>query len=518
MAERRWFAGKGREIRGVGIADEIPVEGKNAVLLLVDVEYIEEEADRYVVPIAYAKGAELDEIEAERPGALVCRIRIESGEGGIVDAFARPAFARALLMTIARKKEHAGEDGRVGGVTDRPAKEIRAGGDEALEPRVGRAEQSNTSVIYGERWILKLFRRLERGVNLDREVGRALTAAGFEHTPDVVGAIEYRRRRGETPGTLAVLQSFVENEGDAWAYTLDSLDRFFERALAARDEAGSLPAVPGDPVTAVTGAEPIEVPDDVHEMLGIYLDRARLLGVRTAELHRALSRVDGESFRPEGFTTLYQRSLYQSMRNLTGHTLRLLSQRRRSLPAEVREEAERVLSSRDALLDAFKRIRARKLDGGRIRTHGDYHLGQVLYTGKDFVVIDFEGEPARPLSERRLKRSPLRDVAGMLRSFHYAAYAAMTRLEERGAVEEEGEEALDPWARRWIEWVSALYLDGYFATMDDDGILPSDPADRRLLLDVYLLEKALYELRYEIENRPGWIGIPIEGIGQLVEP
>jgi maltose alpha-D-glucosyltransferase/alpha-amylase len=257
--------------------------------------------------------------------------------------------------------------------------------------------------------------------------------------------------------------------------------------------------------------------------MGVYAESSRLLGRRTAELHRALAGIEEPSFRPEPFTRLYQRSLYQSMRNRTAATMRLLAARARALPVEARLEAEETLARRDAILALFQRIRERGVNGSRIRIHGDYRLGQVLYTGKDFVVIDFEGEPARPLSERRLKRSPLRDVAGMARSFHYAACAAIHRLRERGLVDPAGPHRLDEWARWWSGWATDVFLAGYLQEMDGTGgpgetILPSAPEDRRLLLEVFMLEKALYELRYEMENRPGWLGIPLEGVRQLIEP
>ncbi|HUF89590.1 MAG TPA: maltose alpha-D-glucosyltransferase [Gemmatimonadota bacterium] len=515
MRGRRWFAGKGREVRSVALTESVPLphDGKGAALALVEVDYIEEDAETYAIPLAFARGQEAEELAEERPGLVVCRLRVAGVEGVIFDALARPALARALLKTIAHQREHAGEHGSVAGVNERGVRAIRKGGDDALEPRIGGAEQSNTSVLYGDRWVLKLFRRLEEGMALDREMGRALDLAGFEHTPGVAGALEYRRGR-RPPITLGVLQDFVPNEGDAWSFTLEALDRFLERAAAAEVVPEDLPPPP----LGLGAAARAVVPDAAHERVGVYLESARLLGIRTGELHLALGTPErGEAFRPEPFTTLYQRSLYQSLRNLTGHTFRLLGQRRKSLAADVADDIESVRARREDVLAAFRAVRERKIDGQRIRVHGDYHLGQVLYTGKDFVIIDFEGEPARPLSERRLKRSPLRDVAGMLRSFHYAGYAALARHAERGLTPSVERAPLEDWIRFWIGWTSAAFVAGYFEAVDDSPLLPSGDDDRELLLRVFLLEKALYELRYEIENRPDWVRIPVAGVLQLVE-
>ncbi len=281
---------------------------------------------------------------------------------------------------------------------------------------------------------------------------------------------------------------------------------------------GELPTP--SPVLIEAAAEP--VPEAVHEVIGeAYLESARLLGRRTGELHACLAsatpdeRGGGGAFLPEEFTTLYQRSLYQSMRNLLGHTFRALERERGRLDGESADEAGSLLMRRGDLLARFRRILDRKLPGARIRVHGDYHLGQVLYTGKDFVIIDFEGEPARPLGERRLKRSPLRDVAGMLRSFHYASRSALVQQRQRGG-ETARSSSAEAWAGFWYRWVAAAFLRGYLEAMGDHPVLPGDPRDRQLLLEVFLLEKALYELAYEVNNRPGWVRIPLEGILELL--
>ena len=243
---------------------------------------------------------------------------------------------------------------------------------------------------------------------------------------------------------------------------------------------------------------------------------AQLLGQRTAELHLALARGDEDTaFRPERFTLLYQRSLSQAIRNDLTRTFQLLRRRLGSLPDDVRADAGWLLGQQADILSRIGRLNRRRFSALRIRTHGDYHLGQVLYTGLDFVIIDFEGEPARSLGERRIKRSPMRDVAGMLRSFDYASSSVLT---ERIAtfVHPEETASLAPWRTLWQAWVSAAFLRGYLETDGAERLVPDNDEDLQTLLDAFLLDKALYEVSYELNSRPDWVRIPLHGIIRLL--
>jgi maltose alpha-D-glucosyltransferase/alpha-amylase len=260
----------------------------------------------------------------------------------------------------------------------------------------------------------------------------------------------------------------------------------------------------------------LEPPAMVYETIEAYLETARVLGERTAELHRVLASDPREgAFAPEPFSLLYQRSLYQSMRSLQIHAFASLKQTRTRLPEDVQPLCDEVLSRGTDALGMFGELRGRRFGGMRIRIHGDYHLGQVLRVGRDFAIIDFEGEPARPASERRLKRSPLRDVAGMLRSFDYATQAALTTGLETGRVRSEDAGSLIPWGQFWADWVSAAFVRAYLDTLDGSQLLP-EPAEQSLLLNIFLLEKAVYELGYELDNRPTWAHIPMRGILRLL--
>jgi len=531
----RWFAAKARLLRTVTLAEAIPLDG-GAWLLLLDVSYEQGEAERYVLPLAFAAG----DSGPREPRRVVARVvggggGAEGGGGGagasgvLYDPFEDAAFGRALLAAMAAGRRFRGPAHEVvawadAGFTELAGAEPAAGGvgGMEIEPRPLGAEQSNTSIRYGDRLVLKLFRKLEPGINPDLEIGRFLTrSTGFRHVPPVAGGLDLRDGgRGREPATLGVLQGFVANEGDAWSFTLDALGRYFERVRTGWGQGDfGRAAVPDRPLLELVeiagGAQP---PAELYERIGTYLPAARLLGERTAELHLALASAPADlpAFAPEPFSTLHQRSLYESMRTGASRTFQLLRQRLDDLAPEARAAAAALLDARELVRERFALLLGPKVTATRIRTHGDYHLGQVLYTGRDFVILDFEGEPARPLTERRLKRSPLRDVAGMLRSFQYAAYARLFEESGSGIIAPSEAPVFESWALFWQRWVSAAFLGAYLERTAAGSFVPARRSELAILLDAYVLEKAIYELAYELNHRPGWVRIPLAGILQIL--
>jgi maltose alpha-D-glucosyltransferase/alpha-amylase len=483
LPARRWFGAKARAITSLTIRDVVELANDRR-LLLVDAEFSEGEAQTYVLPLCVMNVRR--EQDQTRVGPILARLR----DGAILyEPIAEESFAHGLLDAIARKRQLRGRHGIVAGVPTRALRELRGDekGDEKLETHVLSAEQSNTGITYGQRLFLKLFRRLEPGINTDYEVTRFLNEeTSFRNVPRIAGALEYQSGRAE-PMTVGVLQGFLPNSGDAWSYTLDAIGRFFDRLLS-------------------------DAPAAEREAIGPYLADAELLGTRTAQLHLALaSRDDIRAFAPEPFTPHYQRSIYQSMRTQVVQTLQLV---RRRLKGDA--DAERLLAKENDLHQRMRAVLDGKIDAQRIRTHGDYHLGQVLRTGGDFVIIDFEGEPARPLSERRIKRSAIRDVAGMLRSFHYAPYAVLFGAAPGSAVRAEDLPQLEAGAAFWHRSVGDAFLRAYLAEGAKGKFLPSKPEHIDVLLNAYLLEKALYEIVYELNNRPDWVRIPLRGVLDLV--
>jgi maltose alpha-D-glucosyltransferase/alpha-amylase len=518
LKARRWFGGKARRLKSARLLEAIPVplDGTDAYITLVQVDYTEGDPDLYVLPLTAAFGEAAARMRDSFPHPLLAELRRrrsarDPGEPGVLyDALYEKPFSALLLELIFRHRRLRGASGDIVASLSPGFRRLPQAIEGPLEPAVMKVEQSNTSVVYGGLFILKLFRRIDEGTNPDLEIGRFLTErTGFIHTPPVVGAIEYRRKRGELL-TLAILQSFIANVGDAWRYTLDALSHYFERALAQPE------AQLGGEAKPLLALLDEEIPVLARELIGSYLESARLLGQRTAELHVALaSAPDDADFAPEPFSTLYQRSLYQAMVSQAGRAFQLLRDRLPELPKGVQEEAQKVLGLEGEIRRRYRSLLQRKINTMRIRVHGDYHLGQVLYTGRDFVIIDFEGEPARPLSERRIKRSPVRDVAGMLRSFHYASYAAL--YGQVSGIRPEDFVPLEPWARFWYAWVGAAFLKTYLDVAKDAPFLPRDRAELHILLEAYLLEKAVYELSYELNNRPDWVKVPLQGILQLME-
>ncbi|HKI96267.1 MAG TPA: maltose alpha-D-glucosyltransferase [Gemmatimonadales bacterium] len=514
LPPRRWFAGKARELTGAVIEDRVtlPYDGDAAELALVRCTYREGEPETYVLPLAFATDERRLLIEQAFPWAVVARLTAGAPptEGILFDATVDEPFVSALLASATSRRRLKGTHGTVHALRTRALARLRGADDATLTPALLRAEQSNTSITFGDRLILKLFRRVEAGVNPDVEIGRFLTErTDFPNAPRIGAAFEYRRPKVE-PTTLGLIQEFVPNEGDAWRYTLDGLSQYFESVLthAMRD---TPPVNELASALALVGRTP---PAPLDDLLGRHLQLTRLLGQRTGELHVALaSDTANPAFAPEGFSALYQRATYQAARSLARRVLDALRKTLRTLPDTDRNAARELLRREPELLERLKAVTRRKLSGKRIRCHGDYHLGQVLFTGKDFVIIDFEGEPARPLSERRFKRSPLRDVAGMLRSFDYAAASALSI----GHVRTEDAAVLAPWADLWVAWTEAAFLDAYLETTDAAGILPRRETDLALLLDVLLLEKAAYEVGYELAARPGWVHLPVRGILRLLD-
>jgi len=508
---QRWFGGKARTISSVHLVDDVSIAVRSATdhLTFLQVDYTEGESQTYLLPLALAVGEHAEAIWETSPSAVVVRTRDASGsEGVLYDALVDAEFASALLGAILNERRHVGR-GIITGKSSAASDSLRSAAE--LTPRPRGAEQSNSSIVFGDVAILKVFRRVAEGENPDLEIGRMLTErTNFTHTPALLGALDYRV--GREPYTIAMLQSYVANYGDAWEHTLGELEHYFELLAMYRPErTDNLPAQVG--LLALSDNAPGE---EARDTIAGYLESAALLGRRTAEMHQALaSDTDDPSFAPEPISPMYQRSIYQSMRGQFNRSLELLSRKRSGLPPEDRALADSVVARADKVHQRLHAILQGKIGATRIRCHGDFHLGQVLYTGSDFVVIDFEGEPARSLGERRIKRSPLRDVAGMIRSFDYAASTALARRAE--SRDPSADEDLESWARYWYGWVAATYLRSYRLTADGAAFLPRERFVFNTLLQAYLLEKALYELEYELNNRPTWVAVPLRGILRLID-
>jgi maltose alpha-D-glucosyltransferase/alpha-amylase len=368
--------------------------------------------------------------------------------------------------------------------------------------------QQNTSLICdGGRFALKMLPRLEEGIHPAWDIGRLLSDQQFSHAAPLAGGLEYRRRRG-LPAQFAVIHGYVRNEGDAWHLTLDALGDFVERVVTQGDINGPPPETP----TSEWADEP---PDAIETLIGDYINQAHLLGRRTAELHLALAADNSPEFAPEGFNALFQRSVYQAMRSQKMDVFYELRRRLGELPEETRALAEQALAQDAEIMRRFRLLVDRRMQSSRIRCHGNYHLAQIVFTGKDFVIVDFEGPSRKSLPERRLKHSPAKDLASMLQSFHYALLTTLHRqggTTPQAAIRDEDRPKLEPWARFWYRWVRAGFLKGYLDLAGSAPFVPQSQEERQILFDAYMLERGLRSLAHELQHRPAWTNIPLTAI------
>jgi maltose alpha-D-glucosyltransferase/alpha-amylase len=510
IAQQRWFGGKSRVIASVRVIAAIPVPSTSAALTTIEVLYEGETsaaAELYQLPLAIATAKEAEQLRINQPRSILAALDGSANAPVLYDATADEHFRSALLRLIL-------EDKKVGSSTAASLSSSRSQGLDAsalltTSSRVSSAEQSNTSLLFDELAILKLFRRLRSGENPDVEMTRFLTdVAHFPNIPAYLGDLH----RIDDGTTIAFLQAFAPNEGDGWAWTLDELARFYESVASCPP--------PSSMGTSASMTSTSEQPPEAREHAGLYLDAAQLIGRRTAELHLALATPTQnpafavESFSPEDLASERERIEKQAGTALAALE-RALGDPAQALPFSIAKPARALLAQRQAIKTKLSGLTGDPVRfGQRIRVHGDYHLGQLLRARTDFLIVDFEGEPARSLEERRRKQSPLRDVAGMLRSFSYAAYSALSRHAQRRP---EQAAALQPWAVLWENAVSNAFLHGYRDTIGDHPFLPA-PQDAQTLLLALLLEKASYELLYELNNRPTWVDIPLSGLRELLTP
>jgi len=493
IAQQRWFGSKSRAIQTARIVSTTPLAGTSGVLAFVEVSYEDSASDLYQVPLATLPESQAAALRESSAHAVIATLDAAQATV-LVDATVLTSFQSAVLQSIVVEGEA-------------PPFDLEATRSTGLNPpqltdlpsRLGSAEQSNTSILYDQTAILKLFRRLRPGENPEVEVGRFLTdVAHFTSTPAYLGDL----RRASDGTTVAYLQAFAPNEGDGWAWTLDELGRFYEEIAncPAPQPSGGWMAADAAPTSA-----------EIAEHAGLYLEAARLLGSRTAELHLALATpTEDPAFTVEPYRDEDLAADRERIREQASAALDALQAAAAQLPAEASAPATALLEGRNRIFAAIDALQGEaQTFGSRLRIHGDYHLGQLLRTNSDFLIVDFEGEPMRSLEERRRKQTPLRDVAGMLRSFSYAARSVANRHME---LHPENAGPLTDWAAAWENAAGGAFLHGYRAGIQGRPNLVPRPPQERLLLQALLLEKALYELLYELNNRPTWLSIPLNGV------
>ncbi len=500
MKKCRWFGGKAKAISKMAVNKVIPVkvDGTTHYLTIIEVHYVQRLPEFYFLPITFVPSeVMLDRIEYTAQ-SVVCRAEIQGKAGFILDSSYDRLFRDYLFSSM--EKEVRVKDAE--GVLEFNNSVFSKINADLIDSKILKVDSSNTAILYNDQYFFKFYRKIEKEINPDLEIARFLSEnTSFRNSPKYSGSIEYADEEGKTI-VFGLLQEKVDNQGDAWNMTIDSVGRFYERVMAkAKKE--KLPKLVNRPALVFEDA-----PELIQEFIGRgFYERVARLGQRTAEMHLALASDNtNPAFAPEPFTSNYQRSLYSSLRKLLRDRFKLLRQSLGKLNSEAQQLAERVLSLEDNILECFSEIYQIRINGVKTRIHGDYHLGQVLFTGKDFMIIDFEGEPGFSFSERRLKKSPYKDVAGMMRSFHYAAFGKILLNEN---YRQQDLQMLEAWAEQWQHYVSRFYLGAY---MDKMGLGTELPAEDDVLIRTYLIEKAVYELGYELNGRPDWTVIPLRGI------
>jgi maltose alpha-D-glucosyltransferase/alpha-amylase len=510
LNQQRWFGGKARQLRSARFVDwGLLRQGIQPLFMtVVEAEFHGDGTARehYFLPLAICAAADTSGIEERAPTAVLARVA-GARRGVLFDAAQDSRFAQVMLDAIEQHEEFTLRRGRIRARSDAAYARYRGSGE--LRISRGSTEQSNTSILYGDRLILKLFRRLEPGVNPDYEIACHLSErVGFTRVPASAGALEYAFP-GEEPTTLGTLQQFIGSQADGWRHATNELSRFYDQVDGLVPPANPLPSTFTEMIDA-------SAPRSLADLMGGYLETAAKLGRRTGEMHLALARdASQRAFTPEPMTKTDVAALEADIGVQSRHAADILitTLEESRLTADVADDARRFLGLLDGILDLGRDPRLRELTATKIRVHGDYHLGQVLWAEDDFYILDFEGEPTRSILERRQKQSPMKDVAGMLRSFGYAAYAG---LFAHTATRPSEFERLVIWARTWQTWAGAAFLRSYFSTAGQALFVPADPVQREALLKAFVVDKALYELNYELNNRPDWVRIPLRGVLELL--
>jgi maltose alpha-D-glucosyltransferase/alpha-amylase len=494
-----WLGGRTRTMKFATLKEHFRVPLPNdetAALTLIQVEFIDAGPELHVMPLAFATGPDVANWRAA--GVAELTFPEPARKGLLYDAFANPAFAEAMLGAIRRRERLSNQRGELDASSTVALRRL-LNTDPQPQPVVRNTHDGNTTVVFGDSVVLKFFRHVEPGVNPELEVGRFLTSIHFPHSAPLLGALE-RRGVGDDPITLAVARVFVAHARNGWEFTLDAIGHYYDRVLAV--------AAQGQPPQA--GAAP--------DHIGTYLEFVRLLGQRTAALHLALaSGPAGSEFDMEPVTRHSLRGVFQSMRSLVLQNSRLLRKLLKSLPPELIPVAERVAGLENVILQRYHRLIEQAFPARRIRIHGDFHLGQVLWTGRDFVFLDFEGDGSKDLRVRRIKRSPLRDVVRMLRSFHHAAYDGLRQHVALGAIPQDSLPKFEPWVRHWNQAVSRSFVQAYCAGMRPSEILPADPDQLRIMLLAYLLDQLVEELGRELRRHSENVRAPLQAIIYLME-
>lgn len=495
----RWFGGKSQAIEKVKIEQLIsfPCDSNLVYFLLLNVQYKNGRSELYNFPVACCLLQEIEPVADEFKHAVVVELK---DNRVILDAVYCSFFRESLFKSILAEPVIATGKANLN-FSKATAFKPEA---EAFTSRVLKTEQSNTSLVFCEKYFFKLFRKVAYGTNPDVEISRFLSEeTSFKNLPVFKAAVDLATDKGNI--LLGMMQDLCLNKGDAWKLMQEEVESYYKK----------IAAVKWNKTNKGQKLQFEKVPETLNQLIGVPLfDKINMLARRTAQMHKALASNNHiPDFRPELFDETHRNDFFGNVEKLIDEKLLLLHQNINKLPENIKESALVLLNKKDEIKVFFRKILKQETVSKIIRIHGDYHLGQVLFTGSDFIILDFEGEPDKNAEQRRLKYSPLKDVAGMLRSFSYAAYAVLyNKYKDNQTLQQQ----LEPWAKEWYNYVGRVFLDVYFDEIKDTDILEAKD-DLLPLIQVFLFEKAIYELGYELNNRKAWVNIPMTGVMQFVK-
>jgi maltose alpha-D-glucosyltransferase/alpha-amylase len=514
IARSVWFKSPDRKMEEAKILEKMPLKrsGNAYFLLVVEISYESGLPDMYQLGLAFGRKEE-NRVVAQYPQSIICEAVINGQEGYLCDALYSAGFQEGLFHAIAAKQKIKTDHATVRFYDEKKmlGKYLRK--QEELNPRMVLSSKSNFSLLYHNDFYLKLYRKLDRAINPDLEIVRfASEHKGFEYIPKLVATIQLEYGKDDSI-LLGMMQEAVEYESDMWTYLLEFLKRYYSR-ITFNYAGQKAPRLKGSLVKPIA-LEDLDDDELKAEIGALYADQIRMLGERTAAFHLTMASDESNpSFSPEEFSLHYQRSLFSSFQSLVRHTFQKLNRKKGQAPDFVREEVDYLLPMRQKVLDILKKVYERKMDTFKIRVHGDFHLKQVLFTGQDFVFIDFEGETGRRYSERRIKRSPLRDIASMILSLQKVTFAGIMESEE---VRMEDFEELRPWAETWYHYMSQFFFKAYLDHTHDKPLVPKAQEDLVKILNVFILERALMELEVALDDPKDEMIVPLLCINTIVK-
>jgi maltose alpha-D-glucosyltransferase/alpha-amylase len=513
LVKTNWFRGKQRAIHSCTVIEHINIQHGNepVSLLLTEVNYKSGLPETYLLPLTFAKKGFANSLLQEYPQAVLAKLKFDGEEGMLCDAFYTSPVQLWLFENIAGNQSISLETSTINFTGSPEIKKYFQEHPEIRSKILLTKYQHNTAITYDNNFFLKVYRKIDTGINPDHEISQYLSQqAKFKYTPKYLGSIEWKFRKGTF--VLAMMQEMIENHGDGYSYMLERVNNYIERILAAKPDVLEKIEYRGSLVEPA-GFE--SLPVELEDLLGARAaDQSRLEGVRTGELHLALAQSKAsKEFSPEDFSLHYQRSLFSSMLALVRETYHTMEQTEKLVSAAEQAMIDNLLDRKNELLSVFKKIYSKKLDVVKTRIHGTLSLGQILLTGKDVAIHGFGGIPSNRYSEARLKRSPLSDVASMIRSFYYAGYEGFLSTAH---VKQQEIKHLIPYANLWIHYMSGFFLKAYLETVRKTALIPASDEDLKVLLQYYLLEKAVYALNYELINRPEKAIIPLSMIRNVL--